>query len=150
MIRRPPRSTLFPYTTLFRSLVSVRWPVAPADKDDREEQPLRLIRERQLEPTTPAVLAKAGVLFALVSGSGKTGDYIPGIRKAIQNGLSADDALRATTLNPARILAVDRQLGSIDKGKIANLLMTDKPIFDKESKVKRILVDGREVRLPSE
>jgi len=131
-------------------LVSVRWPVAPADKEDREEQPLRLIRERQLEPTTPAVLAKAGVLFALVSGSGKTGDYMPGIRKAIENGLSADDALRATTMNPARILGIDRQLGSIDKGKIANLVVTDKPIFDKESKVKRILVDGREVRLEPE
>lgn len=131
-------------------LVSVRWPVAPASKEDKEEQPLRLIRERQLEPTTPAALAKSGVLFALVSGSGKTGDFIPGIRKAITNGLSADDALRAVTISPARILGVDRQLGSIDKGKIANLVLTDKPIFDKESKVKRILVDGREVRIPPE
>lgn len=131
-------------------LVSVRWPLAPSEKEDREEQPLRLIRERQLEPTTPAVLAKSGVLFALVSGTGKTGDYLPGIRKAIANGLSADDALRATTISPARILGVDRQLGSIDKGKIANLVITDKPIFDKESKVKRILVDGREVRLPAD
>jgi imidazolonepropionase-like amidohydrolase len=131
-------------------LVSVRWPVAPAEKEDREEQPLRLIRERQLEPTTPATLAKSGVLFALVSGPGKTGDYLPGIRKAIANGLSADDALRAVTISPARILGVDRQLGSIDKGKIANLVLTDKPIFDKESKVKRILVDGREVRLEPE
>jgi hypothetical protein len=131
-------------------LVSVKWPVPPTAKEDREEQPLRIIRDRQLEPTTPAALAKNGVAFALVSGSGKAGDFIPGIRKAIENGLSADDALRAVTISPARILGIDRQLGSIDRGKIANLVVTDKPIFDKESKVKQIFVDGREAKVPTE
>lgn len=131
-------------------LVSTKWATAPASKEDREEQPLRVIRERQLQPTTPAVLAKSGVLFALVSGPGKTADYFAGIRKAIENGLSADDALRATTINPAKILGIDRQLGSLDRGKIANLVITDKPIFDKESKVKQIFVDGREAKVPTE
>ena len=131
-------------------LVSVKWPVAPANKDDRDEQPLRTIRDRQLAPTTPSVLAKNGVAFALVSGAGKTGDFIPGIRKAIDNGLSADDALRAVTLSPARILGVDRQLGTLEKGKIANVVVTDKPIFDKDAKVKRVFIDGRESKLPSE
>jgi imidazolonepropionase-like amidohydrolase len=131
-------------------LVSTKWATAPAAKEDRDEQPLRVIRDRQLQPTTPAVLAKSGVLFALVSGPGKTGDYFAGIRKAIENGLSADDALKATTINPAKIIGIDRQLGSIDKGKIANLVITDKPIFDKESKVKQIFVDGREAKIPTE
>ncbi|HSY50234.1 MAG TPA: amidohydrolase family protein [Thermoanaerobaculia bacterium] len=131
-------------------LVSTKWPEPPTSKEDREEQPLRVIRDRQLAPTTPAVLAKNGVLFALVSGAGKSGDYLPGIRKAIENGLSADDALKATTLNPARIIGIDRQLGSLERGKIANLVITDKPIFDKESKVKRIFIDGRETKVPAE
>jgi len=131
-------------------LVSVKWPVAPAAKEDREEQPLRLIRERQLAPTSPAALQKSGVTFALVSGPAKSGDFLPGIRKAIENGLSADDALRAVTLSPARILGVDRQLGSLDRGKIANVVVTDKPIFEKEAKVTRVYIDGREVKLPSE
>jgi hypothetical protein len=130
--------------------VSVKWPVAPTSKDDREEQPLRMIRDRQLAPTTPSVLAKSGVAFALVSGAGKTSDFLPGIRKAIDDGLSAEDALRAVTLSPARILGVDRQLGSLEKGKIANVVVTDKPIFTKESKVKRVFIDGRETKLPSE
>lgn len=131
-------------------LVSVKWPAAPADKDDREDQPLRVIRERQLMPTTPAVLARNGVAFALVSGAGKTGDFLPGIRKAVENGLSADDALRATTLAPARIFGVDRQLGSLERGKIANVVVSDKPLFEKEAKVTRVFVDGREVRLPKD
>lgn len=130
-------------------LVSVKWPVAPKDKDDRQDQPLRLIRERQLAPTTPAALVKSGVAFALVSGTGKTGDFLPGIRKAIENGLSAYDALRATTIQPARIFGVDRQLGSLEKGKIANVVVCDKPIFEKDAKVKQVFVDGREIRLPA-
>ncbi len=131
-------------------LVSVKWPVAPANKDDREEQPLRLIRDRQLAPTTPTVFVKNGVAFALVSGPGKTSDFLPGIRKAMDNGLSADDALRAVTISPARILGVDRQLGSLEKGKIANVVVSDKPIFTKDAKVKRVFIDGREARLPTE
>jgi imidazolonepropionase-like amidohydrolase len=131
-------------------LVSVKWPTAPADKEDREDQPLRVIRDRQLAPTTPAALAKSGATFALVSGSGKAGDFIPGIRKAIENGLSADDALRATTLAPARIFGVDRQLGTLERGKIANVVISDKPLFEKEAKVTRVFVDGREIRLPKE
>lgn len=131
-------------------LVSVKWPVAPSDKQDREDQPLRVIRDRQLAPTSPAALSKSGVQFALVSGAAKTGDFIPGIRKAIANGLSADDALRATTIAPARIFGIDRQLGSLERGKIANVVVSDKPIFEEKAKVTRVFVDGREIRLPAD
>ena len=131
-------------------LVSVKWPAAPTDKQDRDDQPLRVIRDRQLAPTTPVALSKAGVQFALVSGPGKTGDFLPGIRKAVESGLSAEDALRATTLGPARILGIDRQLGSLERGKIANVVVSDKPLFDEKSKVTRVFVDGREIRVPAE
>ena len=128
-------------------LVSVRWPIAPTNKDDRDDQPLRLVRERQLAPTTPAALAKNGVPFALTTGAAKAGDFLPGIRKAIENGLSADDALRATTIWPARIFGVSRQLGSLEAGKIANVIVSDQPLFAEKSKVTRVFIDGREIRL---
>lgn len=131
-------------------LVSVKWPVAPSSAEDRAEQPLRVIRDRALSPTTPSVLARAGVRFALVSAPGKTADLIPGIRKAMENGLTADDALRAVTLTPAAIFGVDRQLGSIERGKIANLVISNGPVFSEGSKITRLFVDGREVRLPAE
>lgn len=131
-------------------LVSVKWPTAPTDQQDREDQPLRVIRDRQLAPTTPAVLQRSGVQFALVSGPGKTADYLPGIRKAVESGLSADDALRAVTLSPARILGIDRQLGSLERGKIANVVVSDKPLFDDGAKVTRVFVDGREIRIPKD
>lgn len=127
-------------------LVSVNWPDAPANREDREEQPLRVIRNRVLAPTTPSALAKGGITFALVSGGGRASDFLPGIRKAIGNGLSAEDALRAVTLTPARIFGVDRQLGSLERGKIANVVVTDQPIFGRNTKVTRLFIDGREVK----
>ena len=127
-------------------LVSIDWPEAPSRREDREEQPLRIIRDRQLAPTTPGVLAKNGVQFALVTGSAEASEFLSGIRKAITNGLSADDALRAVTIHPARIFGVDRQLGTIERGKIANLAVSDRPIFERNAKVTHVFVDGREIR----
>jgi len=92
------------------------WPVPPTTKTIATRQPLR-ISATQLAPTTPSVLVKSGVTFALVSGAGKTSDFIPGIRKALDNGLSADARLARRHHLAARILGVDRQLGSLEKGK---------------------------------
>ena len=129
-------------------LLSVNFPAAPPRRDDREEQPLRIIRERQLAPTSAATLARMQIPFALVSGNAKTpADFLKGIRKTIANGLSADDALRAVTLTPARFFGVDRQLGSLEPGKIANVVISDKPIFDERAEVKHVYVDGRPYRV---
>ena len=46
------------------------------------------------------------------------------MKKAIDNGLSREDAIRALTLSPAEIYGVADRLGSIEKGKIANLVVT--------------------------
>jgi imidazolonepropionase-like amidohydrolase len=129
-------------------LLSVNFPAPPTRREDREEQPLRIIRDRQMAPTSAATLARMQVPFALVSGNAKNpGDFLKGIRKAIANGLSADDALRAVTLTPARIFGVDRQLGSLEPGKIANVVISDKPIFDERAEIKRVYVDGRRYRV---
>ncbi len=58
--------------------------------------------------------------------------------------------MRATTLAPARIFGFERQLGSLERGKIANVVVSDKPIFDEKAKVTRVFVDGREIRLPKD
>ncbi len=126
-------------------LVSVRWQPAPAT--DASEQSLREIRDRQLAPTTPAALAKQGVRFALVSGGAKSSEIVKGVRKAVEAGLSVEDALRALTISPATIFGLERQLGSLERGKIANVVVTDRPIFEEKSKVTHLFIDGRELRV---
>ncbi len=65
------------------------------------------------------------------------------VKKAIDAGLSRDQALRALTLSPAEIYGVSDRLGSIEKGKIANLVVTRGEIFDNSTKVEMIVVDGK-------
>src|SRR5262249_43783261 len=67
-----------------------------------------------------ATLYKAGVKFALASGGSR--DFIPNVRKAIAAGLPANAALEAVTIRAAELVGAGEMLGSIEAGKIANLV----------------------------
>jgi imidazolonepropionase-like amidohydrolase len=125
-------------------LVDLKWPEAEKDGDPESTPSLRELRFRDRAPSSPAALNKAGVKFAFYSG-GITApkDFLPAVKKAIDAGLSPESALRALTLSPAEIYGVAETLGSIENGKIANLVITDGDLFDKKSKVKIVFVDGR-------
>jgi hypothetical protein len=127
-------------------LLSLRWPTPPvrtADSDDSTET-LRTLQERDKAATAPAVLQKAGVKFALYSdGTDAPRDFQRAVKKAIDNGLSRDEALRALTLSPAEIYGIADRVGSIEKGKIANLVVTKGEIFDDRTQVVMVFVDGK-------
>jgi hypothetical protein len=132
-------------------LVDLKWPEAEKDGDPEAVTSLRTLRFRDKAPTTPAALEKAGVKFAFYSGTTTVPkDLLPAVKKAIDAGLSQETALRALTMAPAEIFGVADVLGSIEKGKIANLVITDGNVFEKKTKVKMVFVDGRkfEVREP--
>ena len=132
-------------------LVDLKWPEAAKDGDPEDVPSLRTLRFRDRAPSSPAALEKAGVKFAFYSGGITTAkDILPAVKQSIDAGLSPNAALRALTLSPAEIFGVADVLGSIEKGKIANLVVTDGDLFDKKTKVKMVFVDGRkfEVREP--
>jgi hypothetical protein len=89
-----------------------------------------------------AALYKAGVLFGFSSLTAKPKDIHANLRKMIAAGLPEDAALAALTTTPAQWLGMADQLGSIEKGKIANLVVTTKSIFHEKAKVKHVFVDG--------
>lgn len=95
----------------------------------------------------PGVLHKEGVKFALVSGFAT--DFLAGIRKAIEKGLPRETALRAVTLTPAEILGVADRMGSLEKGKIANVVVWSGDPLTKDAKIKMVFVDG-ELHQPEE
>jgi len=72
------------------------------------------------------------------------------LRTAIEKGLPAEEALRAMTINAAEFLGIDQQVGSLEKGKIANIVLSEGELFAKDSKVKYVFVDGKkfEVKAP--
>src|SRR2546427_1338489 len=133
-------------------LVNLKWPEAEKDADPEDKPPLRTLRFRDRAPSSPAALAKAGVKFAFYSG-GITApkDILKAAKKAVDAGLPEDAALRAFTLGAAEIFGLADRLGSIDAGKIANLVVADGNLFDEKTKVKMVFVDGEkfEVREPA-
>jgi len=125
-------------------LVNLKWPERAKESDPEEEQPLRELRFRDRAASTPAAFAKAGVKFGFYSGGLKEPKEIfKAARKAIDAGLAPDAALRAFTLDAADILGVSGRLGSIQPGKIANLVIADGDLWNEKTKVRHVFVDGR-------
>ena len=125
------------------ALVSLKWPEKAKDSDPEEPDSMRTLQVREHAPSTPAVLARSGVRFALYSGGiDKRADLFRAVRRAIDAGLAPEDALRAMTLTPAEIYGVADRLGSIEKGKIANLVVTKGDLFMDKTEVKYVFVDG--------
>jgi imidazolonepropionase-like amidohydrolase len=104
---------------------------------------LRKKAEAEIYPSNPAVLAKEGIAFGLTTfGLADAASAIRNVRTAIKLGLPEDVALRALTIVPARFLGLDRQAGSLDPGKIANVILTKGPLFDEKTQVEKVFVDG--------
>ena len=124
-------------------LVSLDWPAPPRDGDPDEVPALADLRLYDRAPTTPAALAEAGVPFAFYAGGlDDPSEALPAVRRAVAQGLSADDAVRALTLSGAEIFGVDDRLGSIETGKIANLIVADGALFDEGTAIGTVFVDG--------
>jgi imidazolonepropionase-like amidohydrolase len=125
-------------------LVNLKWPEAEKDADPDDKPSLRMLQFRDRAPSSPAALSKAGVKFAFYSG-GITApkDMLKATKKSIDAGLAPDAALRALTLSPAEIFGVADRLGSIENGKIANLVVVDGDLFEEKTKIKMVFVDGR-------
>lgn len=99
----------------------------------------------------PAKLQAAGVRFAIATGdSGAENRDLPyhaGLAGAY--GLSREEALKAVTLYPAQILGIADRVGSIEVGKLANVVVTDGDILDPRTNVKHIFIGGRLIPMTS-
>jgi imidazolonepropionase-like amidohydrolase len=103
-----------------------------------EEKEKRDIEEAE---KNPAELHKAGIAFALVSGYAP--NFLAGVRKAIERGLPREAALQALTLDAARMLGVADRLGSLEAGKLANVVAWSGEPLASDAKIKLIFVDGQ-------
>jgi len=102
--------------------------------------------------TTPADLQKAGILFSLATLDG-TGDTLNSrnlpyeAAQAVAFGLPHDDAMKAITKNAAMIWGVDSMMGTIEEGKMADLLITDGDPLEAATQVKLMFINGKPVDL---
>jgi len=124
-------------------LVSLKWPVKATDSDPDDVESFRTLEVREKAPTSPQALKQAGVKFAFYTdGVDQPRDIQRAVKKAIDGGLSREDAVRAVTLSPAEIYGLADRLGSVEKGKIANLVVTRGEIFDDRTRIEMIFIDG--------
>lgn len=131
-----------------RVILSLNYPARPRTLAPEADESVRALRERAAAPKTAAALEKVGILFAFESdGLRESKDFVRNAARAVKEGLSADAAVRALTINAARIAGVADRLGSLEKGKIANVLVTEGDLFDEKMKVKHVFVDGLPVTI---
>ena len=124
-------------------LVSLKWPERDKKVDPEQEDALRVLELREKAPGSPKALAEAGIKWAFYSGEvEKPADAVKAVRRAIDAGLTTEDAIRALTLSPAEIYGVADRLGSIEAGKIANLVLTEGDLFGEKTKVRHVFIDG--------
>ena len=90
-----------------------------------------------------AACQSAGIKFGFSALNVKASDIQPNLRKMIAAGLTEDAALASLTTIPAEFLGLSDRLGSVDQGKIANLVVSDKPYFSEKAKVRYVFVDGQ-------
>ena len=125
------------------TLVNIDWPRRAREADPDADIPLETLRFWDRAPTTPAALESAGVAFAMYSSEADPSGFAANVRRAMRLGLSPDAAVRAVTLAPAQIFGVADRLGSVEPGKIANLVVTDGDLFGEDTKTRMVFVDGR-------
>jgi imidazolonepropionase-like amidohydrolase len=131
-----------------RVIYNLNYPTRPRTLAPDADEPIRSLRERAQASKTPAALEKAGVLFAFSSdGLREPRDFVRNAARAVKDGLPADAAIRALTINAAKIAGADARLGSLERGKIANVVVTDGDLFEERTRVRHVFVDGRLVEV---
>ena len=116
---------------------------------EADPEPLRVLRERVEAQQTAGKLAKAGVRFAFQSGSLTNMSDLIGERETARSRTDCNQRTRCGLSRSGRreILGVENQLGSIEAGKIANLTVTRGDLFDRNSRVAHVFIDGRRLIL---
>ena len=94
---------------------------------------------------TPNELYKAGILFSIITDSPVVPQQYLSLSAALaaKAGLPEYEAIKAITINPAKILGLDNRVGSIKEGKDADFVICTKNILDTTNEIKAVYVDGK-------
>jgi imidazolonepropionase-like amidohydrolase len=112
------------------------------------DTPLRITRMRQNAAKVPAALEKAGIPFAFTTGGLQNpSDFVRNVGRTVrEGGLPEDAAVKALTVNAAKLAGAADRLGTIEKGKMANVIVTEGSLFD-TGRIRHVFVAGWPVDL---
>lgn len=132
-------------TNVFMSLELPKEPKDSKEEDKTDE--VKHLEERRMEfykkyVSQYAEMKKAGIKFGFSTIDIRANDVKKNVMTIIENGLSQEDALAALTINSAELLGISDIAGTLDKGKLGNLVVSKGSYFDKDSQLKFVFVDG--------
>jgi len=114
--------------------------------DDKSEEVSGLEARRmefyQKHVSQAALLESNGIKFGFSAKGTSAGKIMANIKTMIDNGLSEDAALAALTTSPAQLLGIDQMVGTVESGKMANLMVRTAPVFEKGSQIQMMFIDG--------
>jgi imidazolonepropionase-like amidohydrolase len=121
------------------------------DPNDARFVSLADMKHWEMATTNPAALEKAGINFCLTPADLKDlKQFMGNLRKAMENGLSETKALEALTKNPAQLLNIYNETGSLDAGKLANFLITSGPVFGEKTILLQNWIQGEKYGVKEE
>lgn len=97
----------------------------------------------------PAMLSSMQVSFGFTTQGMKSSDFRKVLMKMKEQGVTEDQLLAGLTTNPARMLGLDKVMGTVEKGKMANLVVADKNFFEEDASIKYVFVEGRQYKMES-
>ena len=128
-------------------IVPLAFPEVPKldQEDDWRQVSLDQLRTWDWAAENPAILRRQKISLSLTTyGLGDRGDFRKNLRRALDRGLTEDEALAALTTVPAQLCGVSDKLGTIVSGKWANLTVVEGgSYFDPEARIREVWVDGR-------
>ncbi len=120
-------------------------------KDEEADTEMKQLMERAKQAklayvSQAALLEDANVAFSMSIKDVKTSDIRANLRRMIEAGLSEDAALASLTTSPAKLLGISAMAGTIERGKMANLIVTDTTYFKEKANIKYVFVDGKKYK----
>jgi imidazolonepropionase-like amidohydrolase len=124
------------------------------DQDGIGDKQVHIVMEPRLT-LTPGTMrtrnlalefSNAGAKVVFIPRNDTVGEHkawLAGVSEIVGAGLKRDLALRAMTLGPAEVLGVDKRVGSLEKGKDANMVFLDGDPFEATTRIQAVLLDGK-------
>jgi imidazolonepropionase-like amidohydrolase len=126
-------------------ILPLNFPAAQDVEDPAEARFVALndMKHWELAPSQPAAFEKAGIPFALTTADlSSVSQFARNLQKAKEYGLTDGKIMEALTKTPAEMLGVYDKVGSLDKGKLANFLITTGPLFQERTTLLQNWIQG--------
>jgi len=127
-------------------IIPITFPKTPDVEDpfDAELVSLADMKHWELAPANAAMLERENIRFAITSaGLENKADFLKHLRRALTYGLSEKTALASITTVPADMMGITAETGTLEKGKLANFIITSGNIFQEETIIYQNWIHGK-------